>query len=152
MGLQKILTGIGIQRFLNLAAADDADAQGTPLVPIVAGMSAGAEALTATIALAAHESDALQVRGRVIGRFVVPAAFEGGYLQFNHSLDGVAWSPIKDQFGNPLRYTAASGDAVNADPRDFIAAEYLQLVSTDADGNAVNQAGAAAEITVMVAA
>lgn len=150
MGLLKIVTGLGIQRFLNLAAADDADDRGTPLVPLVAGMSAGAEGLTATIALGASVSDAIDVRGRWIGGFDLAAGFDGAALIFNRSRDGVAWKPVKDRFGTALRYDAAAGDFVNADPRDFAAVHYLQLVAADANGDPVDQAATATEIMIEV--
>lgn len=149
MALAQKITGLGIAKFLNFVglAGDE-----TTMVPAVAAMSAGAVALTATIALTSNASNALAIRGRLIGGFYIPASFEGGYIKFNRSLDGVAWSPVKDKFKAAIIYGAASGDFVVAVPTDFVGVEYLQIISCDVSGAAVDQAGAAAVVTLAVAA
>mgnify|MGYP003639891734 CR=1 FL=1 len=149
MALTKKITGSGIVKFLNfLGLAGDE----TTLVPAVAVLSAGAETVVATIPLETSASNALAIGGRLIGGFYIPASFEGGYIKFNRSLDGAAWSPVKDKFKAALIYGAASGDFVGALAGDFVAVEYLQIVPCDAAGTPVPQAGAAAVIPVAVAA
>lgn len=149
MALAQKITGLGIAKFLNFVglAGDE-----TTMVPAVAAMSAGAVALTATIALTANASDALHIAGRLIGGFYIPASFEGGYIKFNRSLDGTNWSPVKDEFKNTIIYGANSGDFVRAPALDFVGVEYLQIISCDVAGTPVPQAGAAAVVTLALAA
>jgi hypothetical protein len=149
MPLPQKNTGSGIARFLNFTGlADDAEV----MVPAVAAVSGGAASLTAAIAVDASASAAAHVRGRLIGGFYIPAGFEGGNIKFNRSLDGATWAPVKTSAGVLLKYVAASGDFVTVAAGDFVGVEYLQIVSCDGDGVAVNQAGAVAVITMAVAA
>lgn len=119
---------------------------------VMSAAGGGAVALTATIALTANASNALAIRGRLIGGFYIPASFEGGYIKFNRSLDGTNWSPVKDEFKTAIIYGATSGDFVRAQALDFVGVEYLQIISCDVSGTPVNQAGAAAVVTLALAA
>ena len=120
------------------------------VTPVKAEATAGAVALTATIAVSASASDAQAIDGRLVGGFYIPVSFEGGYLQFERSLNGTTgWSPVKDGIsGTALRYVAASSTFVNAAALDFIGVEYLRVISTDVSGTPVNQSGTSATVSI----
>ena len=113
--------------------------QGTRGVPIILSIANGAS-----------QSDVGYLNGGLITGFHVPASFEGGYLTFQRSYDGVAFDTVYQQAGGIKVVSATSGTFVELDsPAAWLGCLAFKVTSTDSAGVATNQTGATSIVAIV---
>lgn len=93
----------------------------------------------ATIAASASLSDAVDMQGRDVVGFEMPAAWTTANLTFQVSLDNTTFNDLYDDAGNEETVTAAASRFISVDPVMFRGALYLK-VRSGTTGVPVNQA------------
>lgn len=85
--------------------------------------------LTATIALNAHISDAVDLRGMIPVSIVMPAAWDAANLYFEFSYDGNTFALVYDDIGTEYYVTASTSRIIVLDYTKFIGVKALKFHS-----------------------
>lgn len=97
---------------------------------------------TTTIADTQSLSGAIVLDGRLPCGFYIPASFEGGYIQFARSYDGVNFFDVYDEYGAKRQMVAPSPSFVQlANPAEWLGAKAMKIRSVTSAGAAQAQSG-----------
>lgn len=126
----------------------NANANGERLRGIMA-FGSQAVILPAGIANGQSLSEAIILDSAGPVRLMMPAAFDGGYVEFQVSADGVTFTDLYDDVGSKVRITAAPATAVRLTPADWLGIYAIKIRSVTGAGAAQAQ-GAARSIGIVV--
>ena len=91
---------------------------------------------TATIAISATVSDAIDLGGASLNAIVTPLALTGTTMTFQGSHDGTTYNAIYDTAGAAVTVTVAASRFIPLAPSDFSGVRYIKVVSGSAEAAA----------------
>ena len=89
-----------------------------------------------TISSSGTVSSALDLQGRALVGFLLPAAFTGTAVTFQVSADGVTYTAVYNTSNSALSATVTQGREYALSPTDLLTAQYVKLVSGSSEGAA----------------
>ena len=89
-----------------------------------------------TIAQGATVSSAIDMRGQAMVAILLPSALTGTTMSFKGSWDGTNFYDAYNTSGTPLSIAVSTNRWVFFTATDFVALDYLQLVSGSAEAGA----------------
>jgi len=87
-----------------------------------------------TIANGGTTSGVVDLQGRGLVAFILPAAFTGTAITFQVSADGTNFYDCYNSANSQMTCTVTQGRAYMLDPGDLVAVRFIKLVSNAAEG------------------